>query len=102
MEDRNASEFKICPQNVHIIRGSIGQKWDVLASFSHVRPIFFNDLAGKNLAPKAEVTGSNPVGCANDFNGLCYWFEGGSLDYFRVTPKAAVPSVWNIRIAQVL
>ena len=30
----------------------------------------FNDLANKRLAPKAEVTGSNPVGCANDFNEL--------------------------------
>jgi hypothetical protein len=27
-------------------------------------------LADKHLAPKAEVTGSNPVGCASDFNGL--------------------------------
>jgi hypothetical protein len=26
--------------------------------------LFFNDLMGKRLAPKAEVTGSNPVGCA--------------------------------------
>jgi hypothetical protein len=30
----------------------------------------FNDLANKHLAPKAEVTGSNPVGCANYFNWL--------------------------------
>ena len=28
---------------------------------------FFKYLIDKNLAPKAEVTGSNPVGCANDF-----------------------------------
>jgi hypothetical protein len=42
----------------------------------------FNDLANKHLAPKAEVTGSNPVGCANDFNGLRDWFEGSGLDYF--------------------
>jgi hypothetical protein len=32
-----------------------------------VQPIFINDLGGKCLSPKAEVTGSNPVGCANDF-----------------------------------
>ena len=30
----------------------------------------FNDLANKRLAPKAEVTGSNPVGCVNYFNWL--------------------------------
>ena len=52
------------------MRGSIGHKWADLASFGHVQPIFFNDLGVKHLAPKAEVTGSNPVGCANDFNGL--------------------------------
>jgi hypothetical protein len=34
----------------------------------------FNDLDNKHLAPKAEVTGSNPVGCANDFKGLLeFW-----------------------------
>ena len=49
------------------MRVSIGHKWADLASFGHVQPIFFNDLGGKHLAPKAEVTGSNPVGCANDF-----------------------------------
>jgi hypothetical protein len=32
--------------------------------------IFFKPLTNKHLAPKAEVTGSNPVGCANFFNGL--------------------------------
>jgi hypothetical protein len=30
----------------------------------------FKYLADKHLAPKAEVTGSNPVGCANDFRDL--------------------------------
>ena len=52
------------------MRGSIGRKWNELASFGHVQPIFFNDLGGKHLAPKAAVTGSNPVGCANDFKEL--------------------------------
>ena len=32
----------------------------------------FKYLTDKHLAPKAEVTGSNPVGCANDFNDLDY------------------------------
>jgi hypothetical protein len=50
--------------------GSIGRKWEELASFGHIGTIFFNDLGGKHLAPKAEVTGSNPVGCANDFKDL--------------------------------
>ena len=33
--------------------------------FVRVRSNKFNNLANKHLAPKAEVTGSNPVGCAN-------------------------------------
>jgi hypothetical protein len=56
------------------MRGSFGLKWAYLASFGRVRSIFFNDLGGKHLAPKAEVTGSNPVGCANDFNDLDVYF----------------------------
>ena len=32
--------------------------------FVWVRANKYNDLADKCLAPKAEVTGSNPVGCA--------------------------------------
>ena len=48
------------PQNT----GSYGCKWDDLVSFRLIQPIFFNDLRGIQLAPKAEVTGSNPVGCA--------------------------------------
>ena len=56
------------------MRGNIGHKWADLASFGHVQPIFFNDLGGKHLAPKAEVTGSNPVGCANLFKDLDVYF----------------------------
>jgi hypothetical protein len=34
-----------------------------------IRPL--SSMYDHNLCtPKAEVTGSNPVGCANDFNGL--------------------------------
>jgi hypothetical protein len=44
----------------------------------------------------------DPVGCANDFNWLGDWLEGSGLDYFRITPIAAVPSVSDIRIVQVL
>ena len=52
-----------CPENG-------GFNWAQLASFGRARPLFFNDLGGKHLAPKAEVTGSNPVGCAKSFNSL--------------------------------
>jgi hypothetical protein len=38
------------------------------------------------LAPKAEVTGSNPVGCANDFNRVRDGSEGSGFDYFRIIP----------------
>ena len=41
-----------------------------MALFSLIKPIFFNDLRGNHLAPKADFTGSNSVGCANDFNIL--------------------------------
>ena len=34
----------------------------------------FKYLADKHLAPKAEVTGSNPVGCANDFSDVLECF----------------------------
>ncbi len=54
-----------CPQNVRGMRATFGHKWDDVVSFRRVRSLFFNDLRGKRLAPKAEVTGSNPVGCAN-------------------------------------
>jgi hypothetical protein len=57
------------------------------------RAIFFRYLADKHLAPKAEVTGSNPVGCANDFNGLRDWFEGSGLDYFRTILVVMAPFV---------
>jgi hypothetical protein len=53
----------------------------------------FNDLTNKHLAPKAEVTGSNPVGCANLFNWLRGWFEGSGLDYFRTILVVAAPFV---------
>ena len=58
---------KICPQIVRRILDRTGPKWAVLGTFGRIQSIFFNDLGGKHLAPKAEVTGSNPVGCANDF-----------------------------------
>jgi hypothetical protein len=61
----------------------------------------FKYLADKHLAPKAEVTGSNPVGCANEFNGLRGLFEGSGLDYFRIILVVVVPFVSDIRIAQV-
>ena len=38
--------------------------------FVDIRVNIFNYLGNKHLAPKAEVTGSNPVGCANIFNNL--------------------------------
>ena len=38
--------------------------------FMVVRVNKFNNLADMHLAPKAEVTGSNPVGCVNYFNWL--------------------------------
>ena len=60
----------ICPQIVRRILDRTGPKWAVLGTFGRIQSIFFNDLGGKHLAPKAEVTGSNPVGCANVFNGL--------------------------------
>jgi hypothetical protein len=46
------------------MRGLFGLNWADLASFGRFQPIFFNDLGVKHLAPKAGVTGSNPVGCA--------------------------------------
>ena len=52
-----------CPENAGSVRAQ-------LAKFGRIQPIFFNDLGGKHLAHKAEVTGSNPVGYANYFNGL--------------------------------
>ena len=38
--------------------------------FLSIRHNKFRYLADKYLAPTAEVTGSNPVGCANLFNEL--------------------------------
>jgi hypothetical protein len=61
----------------------------------------FNDLANKHLAPKAEVTGSNPVGCANDFNGLRDWFEGSGLWFVRIILVVVAPLVSAPRIAHV-
>jgi hypothetical protein len=37
--------------------------------FVRFRAIFFRYLADKQLAPKAEITGSNPVIFSNDVNG---------------------------------
>ena len=34
--------------------------------------------------PKAEVTGSNPVGCANVFNWLWSGCGGSGLEYVRI------------------
>lgn len=53
----------------------------------------FRYLADMHLAPKAEVTGLNPVWCANYFNGLRDWLEGSGLDCFRIIPLVAAPSV---------
>jgi hypothetical protein len=82
-----------CPQNVRRMRGTFGLKWADLASFGRFRSIFFNDLGVKHLAPKADVTCSNPVGCANDFNWLRDWFEGSGLGCFRIILVVVVPSV---------
>jgi hypothetical protein len=54
----------------------------------------FKYLADKHLAPKAEVTGSNPVGFANDFNNLNETVTLRILpfpDYFRIMCSWAVP-----------
>jgi hypothetical protein len=45
---------------------------------------FFNDLENVCLAPKAEVTGSNPVGCANLFNWLQVDHQGSGRGNFRI------------------
>jgi hypothetical protein len=82
------------------MRGGTGRKRAYLVPFGRIESIFFNDLWGKHLAPKAEVTGSNPVGCANDFNGLRDWFEGSGRGYFRIILVVVVPFVSDIRIAQ--
>jgi hypothetical protein len=60
----------------------------------------FRYLANKNHAPKAEVTGSNPVGCANYFNWLRDWFEGSCLGCFLMTLVTIGPFVYEFRIAQ--
>ena len=73
------------------MRGSIGRKWEELASFWRIQPLFFNDLGGNRLAPKAEVTGSNPVGCANLFNWLHNSYEGSGLGYVRIILIVATP-----------
>ncbi len=75
------------------MRDSIGRNWDDLASFGRIQPIFFNDLSGKHLAPKAKVTGSNPVGCANDFNGLHDNYQGSCLGYIRIIMVLVVPLI---------
>ena len=53
----------------------------------------FNYLVAEHLAPKAEVTGSNPVGCANVFNELNPKSATVILpfpDYFRIMCSRAV------------
>ena len=67
----------------------------------HVQSIFINDLRGKRLAPKAEVTGSNPVGCANLFNGLHDRSEGSGRRFVRIILLLAAPVVSVPRIARV-
>ncbi len=52
-----------CPQNTGFARTQLG-------GIGRIHPIFFNDLGYKNLAPKAGVTGSNPVGCASHFRSI--------------------------------
>ncbi len=48
-----------CPDNTGFIQMES-------ASFGRIQSLFFSDLEGKRLASKAEVAGSNPVGCANN------------------------------------
>ena len=55
--------------------------------------VIFYDLGGKHLAPKAEVTGSNPVGCANLFKYLDLIITDrflSILDNFRIIRSRAV------------
>jgi hypothetical protein len=52
-------------------------------------PSFFNRARSKYVAPKAEVTGSTPVGCANDFNGLNRIATGQILQHRLVEPQAS-------------
>jgi hypothetical protein len=85
------------PQNVRRMRGSIGRNWPHSGTFGLIQQIFFNDLGGKHLAPKAEVTGSNPVGCANDFNWLRDWFEGSGLGYVRLILAVVTPFVLGVQ-----
>ena len=61
--------------------------------FVMVRANKFKYLASNLLAPKAEVTGSNPVGCANFFKYLSDKSTAVILpfpDYFRITCSAQV------------
>jgi hypothetical protein len=88
-----------CPQNVRRLLGGIRRKWHDLAPFERIRPIFFNDLRDKHYPPKAEVTGSNPVGCANDFNWLHGSSEGSVRGYFRIILFVLTPYLSAPRIA---
>jgi hypothetical protein len=45
------------------------------------------------LAPMAEVTGSNPVGCANLFNWLCGRFYGQWSGLFPDNSCLVIPYV---------
>lgn len=73
----------------------MGCKWDDLASFGLIQSIFFNDLGGNRLAPKAEITGSNPVGCANSFNGLRDSSEGNGPWFVRIILVVVAPSIYE-------
>jgi hypothetical protein len=77
------------------MRGSIGRKWTDLASFGRIRSLSFNDLGGKHLAPKAEVIGSNPVGCANDFNNLVEVQSEGKTSRQHI--GSTVDQIWRKR-----
>jgi hypothetical protein len=53
-----------------------------------------SSAGSERCPPKAEVTGSNPVGCANDFNNLNDRTTLRKLrfpDYFRIMCSRAVP-----------
>ncbi len=52
-------------------------------------------------SPKAEVTGSNPVGCANDFNGSHDSSEGSGRRFVRIILVLVAPDVSVLRIARV-
>jgi hypothetical protein len=60
-----------------------------------------SSAGSERCPPKAEVTGSNPVGCANDFDGLRDSCEGSGLDNFRIILVAMVPLSSDLKIARI-